>query len=92
MDYGYIKDQGIILVIIDARSGWVEAFPAGNKTSQTVKVYLSHISGKFGIPQTLVSDNDPDLVRGDQNQWCESLGIKKMESPIYHPKANRFAE
>ena len=45
MDWGYVKDQGNILVIVDAGSGWIEAFPAGNRTSQTVKVYLSQIYG-----------------------------------------------
>ena len=29
---------------------------------------------------------------GDLQQWCESLGIKKTESPVYHPRANGLAE
>ena len=92
MDWGYVKDQGNILVIVDAGSGWIEAFPAGNRTSQTVKVYLSQIFARFGIPRTLVSDNGPEFVSSDLKQWCELLGIKKMESPIYHPRANGIAE
>ena len=92
MDWGYVKDQGNILVIVDAGSGWIEAIPAGNRTSQTVKVYLSQIFARFGIPRTLVSDNGPEFVSSDLKQWCESLGIKKMESPIYHPRANGIAE
>ena len=91
-DWGYVEDQGNILVIVDAGSGWIEAFPAGNGTSQTVKVYLSQIFARFGIPRTLVSDNGPEFVSSDLKQWCESLGIKKMESPIYHPRANGIAE
>ena len=27
-DWGYVKDQGNILVIVDAGSGWIEDFPA----------------------------------------------------------------
>ena len=46
---GYAKDQGTILVIFDAGLGWTEAFPAGNRTSETVKVYLSQICSRFGI-------------------------------------------
>ena len=42
MNWGYVKVQGNILVIVDAGSGWREAFPAGN-TSETVRVYLSQI-------------------------------------------------
>ena len=92
MDWGYTKDQGNILVIVDAGSGWIEAFPAGNRTSETVKIYLSQIFARFGIPKTLVSDNGPEFVSDDLKQWCESLGIKKMESPVYHPGANGLAE
>ena len=92
MDWGYVKDHGNILVIVDAGSGWIEAFPAGNRTSETVKIYLSQIFARFGIPKTLVSDNGPEFVSGDLKQWCESLGIKKIESHVYHPRANGLAE
>ena len=93
MDWGYVKDQGNnLLVIVDAGSGWIEAFPAGNRTSETVKIYLSQIFARFGIPKTLVSNNGPEFVCGDLKQWCESLGVKKMESPVYHPRANGLAE
>ena len=86
-----VIDQSNILVIVDAGSGWIEAFPAGNRTSETVEVYLSQIFARFGIPKTLVSDNGPEFVNGDLKQWCESLGIKKMESTVYHPRANGLA-
>ena len=91
MDWGYVKDHGNILVIVDAGSGWIEIFPAGNRTSETVKIYLSQIFARFGIPKTLVSDNGPEFVSGDLKHRCESLGIKKMESPVYHPRANGLA-
>ena len=92
MDWGYAKDRGNILVIVDAGSGRIEAFPAGNRTSETVKIYLSQIFARFGIPKTLVSDNSPEFVSGDLKQGFESLGIKKMESHVYHPRANGLDE
>ena len=73
-------------------SGWIEAFPVGNRTSQTVKVHLSQIFARFGIPKFLVSDHDPEFVSSDLKQFIESLGIRKMESPIYHQRANGIAE
>ena len=54
MDWGFVKDQGNILVIVVAVSGWIEAFPAGNRTSETVKIYLSQIFARIGIPKTLM--------------------------------------
>ena len=92
IDWAYVKDQGNILVIVDAGSGWIEAFNAGNRTTLTVKYYLSQIFARFGIPRTLVSDNGPEFVSGDLKHWCQSMGIQKMESPVYHPRANGLAE
>ena len=57
------------------------------------KMYLSQIFARFGKPKTLVSDNGPEIkVSDDLKQWCESLGNKKMESIIEHPRANGLAE
>ena len=56
---GYVKDQCNVLVIVDAGSGWLEAFAAGKRTSETVKVYLSQIFARFGISKSLLSDNGP---------------------------------
>ena len=70
MDWVYVKDQGNILDV-DAGSGWIEAFPAGNRTSETVQVYLSQIFARFGIPKTLAADNGPEFVSGDLKQLCE---------------------
>ena len=52
VDWGYVKDQGNIFVIVDAGSSWIEAFPAGNRTSQTVKVLLSQESNLCKIWDT----------------------------------------
>ena len=68
MDWGYVKDQGNSLLVVDAGSGWIEAFPAGNRTSQTVKVHLSQIFARFGIPRKLVTDSGPEFVNSDLRQ------------------------
>ena len=77
MDWGYVIDQGNILVILDAGSSRIEAFPAGNRTSHSVKVHLSQIFARFGIPRKLVEENGPEFVSSDLKQWCESLGLKR---------------
>ena len=62
MDWGYVRDQGNILVIVDAGSGWIDAFPEGIRTSETVKIYVSMFA-RFGIPKASVSDNGPEFVK-----------------------------
>ena len=82
MDWGYVKDQGNILVIVDAGSGWIEAFPVGNSTSETVKIHLSQIFARFGIPKNLVSDNGPEFVSGDLNSGVNHWELRKWNHPF----------
>ena len=88
----HVKVQGNFLVIVDAGSDSIEVFPTGNRTSETVKIYLSQIFARFGIQKTLVSDIGPEFVSGDLKDWCESLGSRKMKSLVYDPRANGLAE
>ena len=71
MDWGYVKDHGNIFVINDAGSGWQGAFPAGNRTSETFKVYLSQIFARFEIPKKLAAIADFHL--------CEPILFKANE-------------
>ena len=92
MNCGYVKDQDNILVIVYAGSSWIEAFPAKNRTSQTVKVYKSQILARVEIPELLISDSGPEFVNGELEQSCELLGIQNMESLIYLQRGNGIAE
>ena len=92
MDWGYVKNQFNILVIVDTGSGWIESLPARNGTSETVKIYLSQIFLKFEIPRNLASDICPKFVSGDLKKWFEPLRNKKMEPPVYRPRANGLTE
>jgi transposase InsO family protein len=57
--YGY----KYLLVLIDTFSGWVEAFPTKQETAQVVaKVLLEEIIPRYGIPETLGSDNGPAFI------------------------------
>ena len=53
---------------------------------------MGQISARILIPKTLLSDNDPEFLSGDRKQLFESLEIRKMESPTYHPRAYERAE
>jgi hypothetical protein len=44
------------------------------------------------VPKLLVTDNAPEFVARELNDWCSSNGIQKVESPTYHPQSNGVAE
>ena len=67
------------------------SLPCGNSSSETEKMYLSRNFARLEITNTLVSDNRLAFLNSELTQLCEALGIKLIESPIYHRRANGLA-
>ena len=92
VDWAYVKNVGEILIIVDAASGWIEAFPMRDRSSKLVIECLRTVFTRFGVADTLVSDNAKEFVSQDVNTWLQLQGTKKVESPLYFPRANGLAE
>ena len=94
MDWAHIKNIGDLLIVVDAVSGCIEAFRCVDRTTDAVINCLrtSTVFTRFGIPEVVVSDNAPEFVSTQLNQWLANQGAREMESPIYFPKANGAAE
>ena len=75
-----VKQQGKMLLVVDAVSGWLEASPL-RENIRIIKVYLGQVFARFRITKTLVSDNGPEFVSGDLKRWCESMRIKIWNHP-----------
>lgn len=92
MDFCYVPNVGNILVLVDSYSGWIEAFPLKDRTSNRILHKLNSFAIRFGFPETLVSDNAQEFVSTELNAWCQRNGVLKKESPPYHPQSNGAAE
>nr|XP_022904274.1 uncharacterized protein K02A2.6-like [Onthophagus taurus] len=80
------------MIIVDAYSKWIEIEEMNNiTTASTIKVMKS-VFARFGLPKTLVTDNGPQLVSSDFEDFCKSQGIKHVRITPYHPKSNGQAE
>ena len=65
-----------LLVCVDTFSGCVEAYPTQTeKASKLVKVLLKEIIPRFGLPNTLQSDNGPAFVSSITPKVCKVLQI-----------------
>ena len=64
VDWAQINKRNI-LVIVDAGSRWIEAFNCTNKTAEMVIKCFRKVFASFGIPNTIVSDNRPELISDD---------------------------
>ena len=80
------------LVIIDAYSKWPEIAMMSQITTSSTIYELKSVFARFGLPQTLVSDNGTQFTSTQFSEFCKTNGINHIRSPPYHPQSNGQAE
>ena len=70
----------MFLVIVDAHSKWIESFPTKNATSTVVIDCLRSVFARFGVPNTVVTDNGTCFVSSEFEAYLKSNGIKHYTS------------
>lgn len=82
-----------MVVVVDYFTKWAEEEPLASITSRTVTRFLwKNIICKFGIPQSIVTDNGRQFDSDHFREWCTELKIKVKYSSPDHPQANGQAE
>jgi hypothetical protein len=87
------KGHRFVLVATDYFTKWTEAVPLRNMTHrEVISFVLEHIIHRFGIPQTLTTDQGPSFMSHQFREFAESFGIKLLNSSPYYAQANGQAE
>ena len=87
------KGHKYILAATDYFTKWVEAIPFRNVTSKDVINFVKeHIIYRFGIPQTITTDQGTIFVSEEFQRFAASMGIKLLNSSPYYAQANGQAE
>ena len=82
----------MFLVVVNAHSKWPEVIPmSSTTTSKTIEV-LHDLFTRFGIPERIVSDNDPQFASEEFQAFIKPNGIRYITSAPYHPATNGLAE
>nr|XP_027109327.1 uncharacterized protein LOC113729203 [Coffea arabica] len=75
-----------ILVAIEYFTKWVEAESFKHVTKKVVANFLrDHIICRFGVPETLITDNAKNLNNDMVDGLCEQFKIRHRNSAIYRP-------
>ena len=80
LDFAGPCEGRMFLVIIDAYSKWIETFPTNTSTSAVVIQCLRAVFARFGLPQSVVSDNGPCFVSDDK--WNSASYLCPVSSRI----------
>ena len=81
-----------VLVAIDAFSGWVEVFPVPSMAVRWISSALNQLSGMWGLPRRVRTDNGPGFNNDVFAKELERLGIERRLIPPQHPEANSKVE
>ncbi|XP_049866275.1 uncharacterized protein K02A2.6-like [Pectinophora gossypiella] len=81
------------LVIVDASTKWVEVYDmVTNTTTSAVIEKMCDCFSRFGLPNTIVSDNGTAFCSKEFRHFCSLNGTSHVTSPAYHPASNGQAE
>ena len=77
------------IVAVDYFTKWVEAEPLAKITEKKTTDFIwKSIVCRFGVPNTIVTDNGPQFDNTRYIEFCQNLGIKNVYSSPHHPQAN----
>ncbi|KAG7588764.1 Integrase catalytic core [Arabidopsis suecica] len=82
-----------LLVLTDYFSKWIEAEAYISIHDSVVKTFLwKHIICRYGVPYEIVTDNGPQFISNDFEDFCSAWGIKLSYSTPRYPQGNGQAE
>jgi transposase InsO family protein len=82
-----------MLVATDYFTKWTKVVPLKNMTrKEVIHFILEYIIHRFGIPQTLTTDQGVAFMSYQVREFVESLKIKLLSSSPYYAQANGQAE
>ena len=78
-----------ILTIIDILTGWPEAFPIPDKSTDTiVSTFINEYLPVHMCPHYILLDNGMDFKNNPMDHVLQQLGINRIFSAPYHPQSN----
>ncbi|XP_027337412.1 uncharacterized protein K02A2.6-like [Abrus precatorius] len=87
------KGHKYIIVAVNYFMKWAEAVPLKEVTKSDVVNFINeYIIHRFGIPETLTTDQGTVFIGRKVTQYAESLNIKMITSTPYYAQANGQVE
>ena len=81
-----------LLALVDYFSRWVEVDVIKSTSSEAIIKCLDRQFSRYGVPSTLRSDNGPNLVSAEMEEYLDKMGIKhRLTTPLW-PTANGEVE
>ena len=89
------RDKDAILTIVDQGCSRAAVFLPCNTTitgPQIAQLYLDHVYKWFGLPEKIISDQDPRFMSHFGSALTKKLNIQQNLSTAFHPQTNGLSE
>jgi len=88
-----VRKNRFVIVVGDYFTKWMEAYPVPNHKAETVATTLvDNFFCRFGIPQSLHSDQGRDFESKLFQEMCQLLDIDKTRTTPWHPQSDGMVE
>jgi len=81
-----------VLVVVDHFTKWVELFAMESQTAEEVAKRLMLVFYRFGIPETILSDQGTNFQSILLAELYELLDVHKVRTSPYHPQTDGITE
>ena len=81
-----------IFVAIDKFTKWIEAKPVTSITAGKAVEFITDITQRFGVMNTIITDNGTQFTARKFIEFCDSKGIKINYASVAHPQSNGQVE
>ena len=85
-------NKTMYLLVVDYFSRFVKIQKLTSTTSTNVITVLKSIFARHGIPATLVTDNGPQFISNEMNQFSSTYGFHHVTSSPHYHQSNGQAE
>ena len=87
-----LRGHTFLLVAVDKFTKWIEAVPVTNATATTAVDFIKSIIFRFGVPNSIITDNGTNFKAEEFQDFCTSQGIKLKFASVAHPQSNGQVE
>jgi transposase InsO family protein len=77
-----------LLVVVNKFSKWIEAVLVTNQEATTAVKFFESITYRYGVPNSIITDNDTNFTFDEFQEFAKELGIKIKYASVAHPKSN----
>ena len=74
-----------LLVAVDKFTKWIEAKPIKKLNGPTAVTFISGITIRYGIPQSIITDNGTNFAKCALAHFCATQGIWLDLAFVAHP-------